>query len=207
MSEKPKVLIATHNRDKTREILSILSLQGDEIDFIPGYEIDGWNEPDEDGDTIEENAIIKATSLSKISSYIALADDTGLEVFALSGDPGVLSSRYAGENATYEDNYMKLLREMKEVPFEKRTARFITVVACVKGEERLFIVDGILNGYIAEEPYGNYGFGYDPVFFIPSLGKTLAELTPEEKNRISHRSIAFKNAYKKLISLYKKGKL
>jgi XTP/dITP diphosphohydrolase len=207
MKEKPKVVIATHNLDKTKEILSILSSHGNDIDFISGAEINSWVEPEEDGDTIEENAIIKALAASRATGLIALADDTGLEVDALNGSPGGLSSRYAGVNATYENNYRKLLREMMGIPFNDRTARFITIVACTRGEERLFISDGILNGYISEEPRGKYGFGYDPVFFIPSFGKTLAELSPDEKNRISHRSIAFTNAYKMLTSLYKKGEL
>jgi len=205
--KKPRVVIATHNYDKTKEILSIFISQGDEIEFISGVEIDEWDEPKEDGETIEENAIKKAVSASKKAKLPALADDTGLEVDALNREPGVLSSRYAGENATYEDNYRKLLREMRGIPYENRTARFITNVACARGEKILFVADGILTGFIAEEPRGNNGFGYDPVFFLPSLGKTLAELLPEEKNRISHRSIAFTNAYKMLISLYKKGEL
>lgn len=205
--KKPRVVIATHNYDKTKEILSIFISQGDEIEFISGVEIDEWDEPEEDGKTIEENAIKKAVSASKKAKLPALADDTGLEVDALNREPGVLSSRYAGENATYEDNYRKLLREMRGIPYENRTARFITNVACARGEKILFVADGILTGFIAEEPRGNNGFGYDPVFFLPSLGKTLAELLPEEKNRISHRSIAFTNAYKMLISLYKKGEL
>lgn len=119
-----------------------------------------------------------------------VADDTGLEVEALDGRPGVYAARYAGPNATYADNWRKLLRELKGVPWERRGARFITVAAIARPTAKVEVVEGVLEGLIAEKPAGTEGFGYDSVFFVPEAGKTLAQLTPDEKNRISHRARA-----------------
>ena len=146
----------------------------------------------EDGATCEANAIKKARAIAQHTNLPAVADDTGLMVEALGGRPGVHAARYAGKKATYEDNCRKLLRELAGVPRERRSARFITVAALARpGDERVTVVEGALDGVIAETPAGTQGFGYDPVFFVPELGKTLAQLTPEEKNRISHRARAF----------------
>ncbi|HKW87102.1 MAG TPA: non-canonical purine NTP pyrophosphatase, partial [Nitrospiraceae bacterium] len=117
-------------------------------------------------------------------------DDTGLEVDALDGRPGVYAARYAGPNATYEDNWRKLLRELDGVPWERRCARFVTVAAIASPLAKVEVVDGVLEGMIAEKPAGTWGFGYDPVFWVPEAGKTLAQLTPDQKNRISHRARA-----------------
>ena len=125
---------------------------------------------------------------------MALADDTGLEVEALGGRPGVYAARYAGEEATYEDNWRKLLHELEGVPAEKRVARFRTAVAIAGPAFQVEVVEGVLDGQIAENPSGAEGFGYDPVFLVPELGKTLAQLTLEQKNRISHRARALAKA-------------
>lgn len=146
----------------------------------------------EDGKTCEANAIKKAREVAAFTGLTAIADDTGLMVDALGGRPGVYAARYAGDGATYEDNWRKLLRELEGVPTAKRAARFVTVAAIARPDsERVELVEGVLDGQIALEPRGDRGFGYDPVFLVPELGKTLAELTAEEKNRISHRARAF----------------
>jgi XTP/dITP diphosphohydrolase len=146
----------------------------------------------EDGATCEANAIKKAREVAAATGLPAVADDTGLEVDALNGRPGVYAARYAGEHATYEDNCRKLIRELHGVPPMQRTARFITVAAFVlPSGGGVQVATGELSGTITEAPVGSKGFGYDPVFFVPELGKTLAELTPDVKNRISHRAKAF----------------
>ena len=144
----------------------------------------------EDGETCEANAIKKATVIAKHTGLLALADDTGLGVEALDGRPGVYAARYAGENATYQDNCQKLLQELQGVPVGKRAARFLTVIALAEPTDSVDVVEGVLDGTIAETVSGTDGFGYDPVFFVPELGKTLAQITLEEKNQISHRGRA-----------------
>ena len=145
----------------------------------------------EDGDTCEANAVKKARAIAEFTGLPAVADDTGLEVDALGGRPGVYAARYAGEDATYEDNCRKLLRELMGVPREQRTARFLTVAAIALPSDGIRVAQGTLEGMIAEEASGTLGFGYDPVFLIPKLGKTLAQLSADQKNTISHRAKAF----------------
>ncbi|MGH7180514.1 MAG: non-canonical purine NTP pyrophosphatase, partial [Nitrospiraceae bacterium] len=130
----------------------------------------------------------------------AVADDTGLEVDALGGRPGIYAARYAGEGATYDDNCRKLLREMMGVPREQRTARFLTVAALAMPSDGIRMARGTLDGVIAEEASGSSGFGYDPVFFVPELGVTLAQLSADQKNRVSHRAKAFANV-REILSL------
>jgi len=130
-----------------------------------------------------------------------VADDTGLEVEALGGRPGVHAARYAGERATYEDNWRKLIRELEGVPRQRRRARFITVAAVATPSARVELAEGMLEGVIAEAPAGTQGFGYDPIFVVPQLGKTLAQLAPGEKNRISHRARAFSKVREILLKL------
>ena len=182
-----QILIATRNLDKVREIgakfkglsLEVKSL----IDFpqIP--------EVVEDGITLEENAIKKAAAGFNATGLLTLADDTGLEVEALNGRPGVYSSRYAGENASYSDNRRKLLQELKEIPWEKRKAVFRTV-AVLLDEKGAITFERRCSGIILDEERGEGGFGYDPVFFIAEYGMTFAEMPLELKNRISHRGLA-----------------
>jgi XTP/dITP diphosphohydrolase len=184
-----ELVLATRNRHKGEELAALLGDLGIRIrtlDEFPGV-------PDvvEDGSTCEANAVKKAKEIATATGLAAVADDTGLEVDALNGRPGVYAARYAGEHATYEDNCRKLLLELSGVPRERRTARFMTVAAIALPSGEVQIETGQLEGLIAEKPAGSRGFGYDPVFFIPELGKTLAELSADEKNRISHRAKAF----------------
>ncbi len=185
-----EIVLATRNRHKGAELAALLGDLGitirtlDEFPHVP--------EVVEDGATCEANAIKKAREVASATGLPAVADDTGLEVDALNGRPGVYAARYAGEHATYEDNCRKLIQELHGVPSRQRTARFITVAAFVRSSGGgAQVVTGELRGAITEAPVGSNGFGYDPVFFVAELGKTLAELTPEEKNRVSHRAKAF----------------
>ena len=190
MSTVKEIVLATRNRHKGAELAALLGDLGitirtlDEFPHVP--------EVVEDGATCEANAIKKAREVASATGLPAVADDTGLEVDALNGRPGVYAARYAGEHATYEDNCRKLIQELHGVPSTQRTARFITVAAFVLSSGGgVQVVTGELRGVITEAPVGSHGFGYDPVFFVTELGKTLAELMPEEKNRVSHRAKAF----------------
>lgn len=187
-----ELVLATRNRHKGEELAALL---GDlEIRIRTLDEFPSAPDVEEDGLTCEANAIKKATEIARATGLTAVADDTGLEVDALGGRPGVYAARYAGEGATYEDNCTKLIRELSGVPRERRTARFLTVAAIVTPGESAQVAYGVLDGYITEAPAGGGGFGYDPVFYVPELGATLAEITPEQKNRISHRAKAFLQA-------------
>jgi len=190
------LVLATRNRHKGEELGALLGDLGVRIRTMNEFP----DVPDviEDGNTCEANAIKKAKAVSKATGLLAVADDTGLEVDALGGRPGVYAARYAGEHASYEDNWRKLLQELSGVPHNRRTARFLTVAAMASPSGEVQVVTGQLQGVITEEPVGARGFGYDPVFFVPELGKTLAELSAEEKNRISHRAKAFAQVRKML---------
>lgn len=182
-------MLATRNPDKGRELEALLKDLGIRIRTLA--EFPGAPEVVEDGETCEANAIKKAETIARVTGLPAVADDTGLMVEALGGRPGVHAARYAGEGATYEDNCRKLLHELAGVPSKRRGARFVTVAAIADPKGKVEVVQGALDGMITEAPAGSKGFGYDPVFFVPELGRTLAQLTPEEKNRISHRARAF----------------
>ncbi len=184
-----ELVLATRNRDKVIELVALLGDLGITIRTLDEFP----DAPDvvEDGDTCEANAVKKARAIAESTGLPAVADDTGLEVDALGGRPGVYAARYAGEDATYEDNCRKLLRELTSVPREHRTARFLTVAAIALPSDRIQVAQGTLEGVIAEEASGTLGFGYDPVFLIPELGKTLAQLPADQKNKISHRAKAF----------------
>ena len=187
---------ATGNPDKLREIVAIL---GDEIELLPRPE--GLAEPEENAATLEGNARIKAVCVVKASGLPAIADDTGLEVDALNGEPGVRSARFAGENATYAQNVALLLERLEGTPATARTARFKTIAIALWPDGREVIAEGIVEGRIATTPRGTNGFGYDPVF-IPADNpdRTLAEMTNEEKNAISARGRAFRQLLKELMS-------
>lgn len=185
-----ELLIATNNKGKVREIKEILKGLDMEVFSLADKGIDV--DVVEDGTTFEENSMKKASEIFKIANCITVADDSGLEVDALDGAPGVYSARYAGEGATDEEKYTKLLNELKDVPDEKRTARFVSVVAVILPDGTKTTLRGECEGIITKEPCGNGGFGYDPVFFVPELNKTFSEVTLEEKNQISHRGKAFK---------------
>ena len=198
-----ELVLATRNRHKGEELAALLSDLGIKIRTLDEFP----DAPDivEDGATCEANAIKKAREIAAATGLPAVADDTGLEVDALGGRPGVYAARYAGEHATYEDNCRKLIRELSGVPRERRTARFITVAAIALPSGGVQTAVGQLRGVIAESPAGSKGFGYDPVFYVPEIGKTLAELSPEEKNRVSHRAKAFLQAKELLRSLQDVG--
>ena len=195
-AEIMKVIIATRNVDKGDELKSLLKEYGIEGKTLNEFDSDGKiPEVEETGATLEENAFIKARVIHKLTNMPVIADDTGLEVDALDGAPGVYSARYAGDSCTYEDNVNKLLQSLNGIAPERRSARFRTV-ACFVDTEKELSTEGSVEGVIAENPAGEYGFGYDPVFYIPQLGKTYAELTEDEKNRYSHRG----NAIRELMS-------
>lgn len=184
-----ELVLATRNPDKGKELAALLD--NPEIRIRTLAEFPDAPEVVEDGETCEANAVKKAVTIARVTGLTAVADDTGLIVNALGGRPGVMAARYAGEGATYEDNWRKLLRELEGVPRTQRQARFVTVAAIADPSGKVRVVEGVLDGLIAEEPAGTQGFGYDPVFWVPELGRTLAQLTPGEKNRISHRARAF----------------
>jgi XTP/dITP diphosphohydrolase len=186
-----RMVLATANPDKAREIRDILG----EVGLAPGLvprpeEVD---DVEETGATLDENARLKAEALCVATRLPAIADDTGLEVDALGGQPGVRSARYAGDDATYADNVAKLLRELSAVPAECRTARFTTVAVARWPDGREVVARGEVAGTIAAEPRGREGFGYDPVF-VPDGGggRTFAEMAPDEKHELSHRGRAFR---------------
>ena len=186
-----EILLATRNPDKVKELAVLLEDLGIRIRTLADFPT--APEVEEDGTTCEDNALKKAREMATATGIPSVADDTGLEVDALGGKPGVFAARYAGEHATYEDNCRKLLQELDGVPPARRTARFVTFAALVMPGGLSRVATGTLVGIIAERCAGTQGFGYDPVFFVPELGRTLAELTAEEKNRISHRAKAFRS--------------
>jgi len=184
----PKLLLATNNQAKVREYRSLL--QNIPFELVTPAELGITTEVDEVGESLAENAKLKATILASESQLLALADDSGLEVDALGGEPGRLSARYAGENASDKDRVNYLLARLKDVPWDKRTARFRCIIAISTPDGKVEFCSGECPGIITFEPKGEQGFGYDPVFYLPELAKTMAELPPEVKNRISHRGQA-----------------
>ena len=181
------ILIATHNPDKKKEIIIALQELGVNILSLDNFPEIG--EIEETGSTLLENSLIKARTVSAVTGKPAIADDTGLEVDALNGAPGIYSARYAGINVSYEDNVRKLLSEMSSFDMDSRTARFRTVVSFHSSNEELW-TEGVIEGSITMNAIGKGGFGYDPVFRVRKTGKTFAEMTRQEKNRISHRGVA-----------------
>jgi XTP/dITP diphosphohydrolase len=195
-----KLLLATNNRGKARELKELLRELPMEL-VLPG-EMGINAEVEETGATFEENAKVKATVLAKRSGLLSLADDSGLEVDALGGEPGPLSARYAGEGASDKERVDYLLAKLKGVPREKRTARFRCVIAIAEPEGKVELCSGECQGFITFEPRGEKGFGYDPVFYFPGLDKTMAELPLEVKNKVSHRGAAAREAVKYLRRKY-----
>jgi XTP/dITP diphosphohydrolase len=197
-----EVVIATRNPGKLREIKDILAPFGWKILFLQDFP--GIPEVLEDGATFAENAGKKAREIARQTGRITIADDSGLVVDALQGRPGVFSSRYAGENASDRERCQKLLAEMSGVPEEKREAAFVCAIAVATPQGKTETVEGECRGKIALAPRGKQGFGYDPIFFLPDLAKTMAELPPEVKNRISHRARALEKLKEVLATLIKK---
>lgn len=191
-----RILIATRNEGKLREyveMLGDLTAGGEPVELVmlEGLGIEG--EVEETGATFEENAVLKAVAYARESGLLTLADDSGLEVEALGGAPGVHSARYAGPGASDADRYRKLLGELQGLPPDERAARFVCAVAVSTPAGVVSTAEGTINGRIALEPRGTQGFGYDPVFYIPGLRMTMAEAGPEVKNRLSHRAEALRN--------------
>ena len=187
-----QIVLATRNQHKKQELVALLGGMDITIRTLDDFP----DAPDvvEDGETCEANAMKKAVEIARYTGLPAVADDTGLEVDALGGRPGAFAARYAGEHASYEYNCRKLLNELQGVPVENRGARFVTVAAIAFLSGKTISTKGVLEGRIAVEPAGSRGFGYDPVFFLPEYRQTLAQLSPDVKNRISHRARAFTQA-------------
>ncbi|WLR44119.1 XTP/dITP diphosphatase [Bacillus carboniphilus] len=183
-----EVIIATKNKGKIKEFQTMFELKG--IKVISLLDIDDSMEIEETGVTFEENAKIKAETLMKKLNKTVIADDSGLSVDALNGEPGVYSARYAGENKNDKDNINKLLKKLEGI--EKRAARFYCVLAIAEPGKETMTVEGTCEGVITSEPHGDGGFGYDPVFFVKEKGCTMAQLTKDQKNKISHRAKALK---------------
>ena len=189
--QKPmEVIVATRNKGKIREIRE--ALKGLGLRIYPLSNFPNVPEVEEDGKSFTENALKKARFYSKHFGKLTIADDSGLEVDSLKGQPGVHSARYAGERASGQENNQKLLREMQDVPISKRGARFKCIIAVVSPDGREAFAEGACKGRIGFKEKGKKGFGYDPLFILPNDGKTMAELSLEAKNRISHRGKALK---------------
>lgn len=191
-----KLLLATNNQAKVREYKTLLQVLPFEL--VTLAELNITTAVDEVGESLEENARLKATVLAEQSQLLALADDSGLEVDALGGEPGRLSARYAGEGASDKDRVSYLLSRLQDVPWQKRSARFRCVIAIATAEGKVELCSGECQGFIAFEPRGKQGFGYDPIFYLPHLNKTMAELSLETKNQVSHRGEAAGKVYQVL---------
>ena len=192
-----KLILATSNKDKAREIAEIL----DGTPFVVTTMKEEGFDPDivEDGKTFEENALIKARAVHSLAkgAYV-MADDSGLCIDALDGAPGIYSARFCGEDSTYPEKFAKIFEMLKDVPEEKRTAKFVCSIAVVRPDGSEFTVRGEICGVLHEKPMGDGGFGYDPIFYVPEFGMTTAQMTKEQKNSISHRGKASRAMAEKL---------
>lgn len=185
-----EIVIATQNANKTREIKALLA--GHHLDVKTLADFDQALEIPETGKTFAENALLKAQATVKLTHLPAIADDSGLMVDALNGEPGIYSARYAGDHDDAANN-QKLLRNLKDVQTQERTAHFHTTMVALKPSGAKLVVDGDVAGLILESARGNNGFGYDPLFYVPELKLSMAEMTEEQKNSISHRGRALRN--------------
>lgn len=192
-----KIIVATCNEDKMKEIRDILA--GDGIEYVS---LNDENLSDipiiENGSTFEENAIIKAKTISEVTKSMVIADDSGLEVDYMDKAPGIYSARFLGEDTPYTVKNNYIIDQLKSAKGSERSARFVCVMACVFPDGKVITTRGIVEGRIAYEEKGNNGFGYDPVFYLPDRGCTTAQLPPEEKNLISHRGNALRAMYERL---------
>ena len=197
MTKEFKLILATSNKDKAREIAEILS----DTPFVVTTMKEEGYDPDivEDGKTFEENALIKARTVHALAegAYV-MADDSGLCIDALDGAPGIYSARFCGEDSTYPEKFAKIFEMLKDVPEEKRTAKFVCSIAVVRPDGSEFTVRGEVCGVLHEKPMGDGGFGYDPIFYVPEFGMTTAQMTKEQKNFISHRGKASRAMAEKL---------
>lgn len=195
-----RIILATKNKGKIREVKAMLEDLNMEILSLNDYK--NLPEVKEDGKSFSENALKKAKIVSEHTGEMVLSDDSGLEVEYLGGEPGVYSARYSGDDATDSSNIKKLLERLEGVSIEKRNASFRCVLVLYRPDGKYWEFEGSLHGIINDKPVGNGGFGYDPVFFLPELGLTVAQLPPDMKNKISHRARAvdkFKEAYKRKV--------
>lgn len=193
-----KVVMATTNQNKVREIREMLEGTDIEVSSLADLGIDA--DIEENGSTFAENALIKAMAIAKLAEGIVLADDSGLVIDALGGEPGIHSARFMGD-APYEEKCAEILRQMRDIPDEKRSARFVCAMAMVYPGGSTKTFEGKFEGFIGHEYKGTNGFGYDPIFFVPEFGKTSAEMLPEEKNAVSHRGKALKMVVEELKKL------
>ncbi len=191
-----RFVLATFNHDKIRELRE--RVRGLPIELAPLRDYEGASAPIEIGATLEENAMLKARAAMALTGWPAIADDTGLEIDALGGRPGVRSARYAGPGASDRDNLEAVLREMSGMPEEARRARFRTVMVACFPDEPDVVAEGVLEGAITTTPRGTHGFGYDPIFEVAGMNRTLAEFSLSEKNLISHRALAFVSLLRRL---------
>ncbi len=196
---KRKIIVATGNEGKMKEIRQILGEENITFSSLKDEELLDV-EIIEDGNSFEENAVIKAKKISEITGQMVLADDSGLEVDYLDKAPGIYSARYLGEDTSYTVKNHHIIQELQGVPDEKRTARFVCAMACVFPDGQKITTKGVIEGRIGYEERGENGFGYDPIFYVPEFGCTTAELSPEEKNKVSHRGRALTAMYQELKS-------
>lgn len=198
MTSRPRLLVATRNEGKLGELSELLGNVPFDLVSLADVGIDV--DVEETGRTFEDNAVLKAETYRDLSGMLTLADDSGLEVDALGGEPGVHSARYAGPDATDADRVQLLLKNLESTPEAYLDAQFTCVIAIASPEQETRLFPGSCQGRIIREPRGENGFGYDPVFLFPDLGLTMAELTSEQKNEISHRALAVQNAANALVS-------
>lgn len=184
-----QIILASRNKHKIEELQALLSPLG--IEVLSALDVPELPDVVEDGETFADNAIKKAVEIANQTGIYALADDSGLVVSALDGAPGVYSARYAGEGAGDEANNRKLLDMMKDIPAEERGAYFFSVLAFAEPQGAVKTFEGRCAGFILDKPRGQYGFGYDPLFYLPEYDQSMAEISPEEKNRTSHRARAY----------------
>ena len=186
----PRLLVATTNPGKLGEIRRILA--GAPVELVPLGAVPDLAEPHETGATFDENARLKARHYATASGLMAVAEDSGLEIDALGGEPGVRSARYGGPDATYPEKFRLIFRRLDARGLAEAPARFVCALAVARGGEIVFETRGVVEGRITRSPHGTGGFGYDPIFYYPPRGRTLAELSPEEKASVSHRGQAFR---------------
>ena len=194
-----RIIFATGNEGKMREIRMIMSDLG--LEILSMKEAGLYADVDENGTTFEENAVIKAKGIAALCNDIVLADDSGLEIDALNKEPGVYSARYMGEDTSYTIKNMNLVERLNGVPDEQRTARFVCAIAAALPDGRVLETKAAMEGRIGYEERGENGFGYDPIFVLPEFGKTTAELSAEEKNKLSHRGKALRLMKEKLMEV------
>ena len=194
-----KIVFATGNEGKLKEIKEILA--DFSVEVVSMKEMNISTDVEENGTTFEENSLIKARAISKLTGLPALADDSGLEVDYLNGEPGIYSARYLGYDTDYEYKNNYIINKLKEAKEAERTARFVCVISLVLPDGREFVKKGVMEGQIGYEIKGENGFGYDPIFYLPKYGKTSAELSSDEKNKISHRGKALRGMKEVIVSL------